>query len=177
MESFSLIFLVPSLVYKSRIRQIQSWRAFCYVVKVDIIAFPQTELYIFYSENLLWFVLDVRTLHCSLVSPSFSFGVGLPLAEPLQCVEGFNHLLEATVLIKILILWTDRSTTFILGTSKIQNGKAVHISFSFYSSLSAAPPKWTCPDLPLQAQPLGSSFIPMWAQVLKMSSFAYVELP
>lgn len=159
-ESFSSIFLFPLLVYKSRIRQIRSWRAYCYVVNVDIIAFPQTELYIFYSEKLLWFVLDVRILYCSLVSPGFSLGVNLPLAEPFQCVEGFSHLLEATVLIKILlILWTDRSTTYILGTSKIQNVKAVHKSFSF-SPLSAAPPKWTCLDLPLQAQPLGSSFSP-----------------
>lgn len=138
-ESFSSIFLFPLLVYKSRIRQIRSWRTYCYVVNVDIIAFPQTELYIFYSEKLLWFVLDVRILYCSLVSPGFSLGVNLPLAEPFQCVEGFSHLLEATVLIKILlILWTDRSTTYILGTSKIQNVKAVHKSFSF-SPLSLLP--------------------------------------
>lgn len=68
--------------------------------------------------------------------PGLSCGDNPPLAEPLQCVEGFNHLPEAIVLIRIfLILCTDRrSTIFTLGTP---NRKSDHESFSFYpNSLS-----------------------------------------
>lgn len=137
---------------------------------MDVIAFKLNHVCFLWKSALVC----TRCLcfkFCSLMLPGLSFGVNPPLAEPLQCVEGFNHLPEATVLIRIfLILCTDRrSTICTLGTPKIPNRKADHESFSFYpNSVSLCWPSHMYLPRPSSSGLVSGLLLPfsIWAQVL-----------
>lgn len=177
MESFSLFFISISRT-QNRVRQVLSQRTFCYVVvTVDIIATCPKLHFIFFLWKFFWFLLDVSTLYCSLVSPGLSFGTSPRLAEPAQCVEGFSDLLGATVLIRIfLISRTGKRTTFCLHEvhPRCRMGQLIPSPSIFIPTRALR----TLPNAPAQASLSGpASALRLPRSIWAWGDLCYLELP
>lgn len=137
MESFRVP--PPSVVYRFRIRQsiIKDILLCCRYHGPHSLA-PGWVVYVS-SENGLWLLLDVRSFHSSRLSPGLSLDVHPPLAGPLQCFEGFSPLLEATVLVRIVLMINCWKPSITLVHSRCRIGKLIVSPSAFLRSVSVLP--------------------------------------